>query len=94
MKKLKFPLVFLIGIFLELLATTKFAPVREQIDWRVSKVMADIKYAISPPEDVVFVPRLKSIPETGDEIPLPTWTAGGPPVHERTATCAVASASD
>ena len=75
MKKLKFPLVFLIGVFLGLLTTSKFAPVREQLDWRISKMMADIKYAISPPEEVVFIPRQNSIPVSRGMLLTSTVTA-------------------
>ena len=74
MKKFKLPLMLLIGVLLGLLTTPRFAPVRGQVDWQISKVMADIKYAISPPEEVIFVPRQNSIPETGGEIPLLTVT--------------------
>ena len=41
-------------------------PVRERVGWRVTEILADVKYAISPPEEVVFVPK--------QEMRLPTET--------------------
>jgi tetratricopeptide (TPR) repeat protein len=57
MKKIKFTLIFLVGAFLGILSTSNLSTVREQLGWRISNVVANVKYAVHPPEDIVFVPQ-------------------------------------
>lgn len=57
MKKIKFTLIFLVGGLLGILSTQNLDTVWEQLGWRISDVVANVKYAISPPEEVVFVPQ-------------------------------------
>lgn len=52
--------------FLGSFAIYNLPPVQERVGWRVAEVMARLKYAIAPPEEVVFIPQEKSI------LPTPT----------------------
>lgn len=64
-------------------ALYQFPPVRERLEWRVDSLQARIKYAISPPQEVVFVPQggNSSLPPpavtiiTPTVIPQPTQSA-------------------
>ena len=73
MKRLKFSgrllvslLIFLVGAF----AIYNLPPVQDRVGWRVAELMARFKYALSPPQEVVFVPQqaaklsTKTIPAT------------------------------
>ncbi|HZD58510.1 MAG TPA: hypothetical protein VE136_17380, partial [Anaerolineales bacterium] len=42
----------LIGIFLY-----NFPPIHERISWRVANLRTEIRYALNPPEEVLFVPQ-------------------------------------
>jgi hypothetical protein len=42
----------LIGIFLY-----NFPPIHERLAWRIANLRAEIRYALNPPEEVVFVPE-------------------------------------
>jgi tetratricopeptide (TPR) repeat protein len=42
----------LIGIFLY-----HFPPIHERLAWRIANLRAEIRYALNPPEEVVFVPQ-------------------------------------
>lgn len=44
-------------------------PVQERLGWRVAELMARIKYALSPPEQVVFIPEEKNILLTQTVLP-------------------------
>lgn len=43
--------------------------VQERVGWRVAELTARIKYAFSPPEEVIFVPEENAISPTGAVIP-------------------------
>ena len=43
--------------------------VQERVGWRVAELTARIKYAFSPPEEVIFVPEENTISPTGAVIP-------------------------
>ena len=63
-KKPKFLLSFFIVAFLGIFAIYNLPPVQDRVGWRVAELLARFKYAISPPEEVVFVPQEKSILST------------------------------
>ena len=49
-----------VGIFV----VYNLPPVQDRLGWRVAELMARFKYAIAPPEEVVFVPQEKTILST------------------------------
>ena len=57
---LPFSIILLLGAF----AIYNLPPVQDRLGWRVAELTARIKYAISPPEQVVFVPEEKDIRAT------------------------------
>jgi hypothetical protein len=63
-KKPKFLLSIFIVAFLGIFAIYNLPPVQDRVGWRVAELLARIKYAISPPEEVVFVPQEKAILST------------------------------
>ena len=60
-KKPKFLLSFFIVAFLGIFAVYNLPPVQDRVGWRVAELMARFKYAVAPPEEVVFVPQEKTI---------------------------------
>jgi tetratricopeptide (TPR) repeat protein len=60
-------------------------PVHDRLAWRLDNLQADIKYALNPPEQVVFVPKDTVTSPTKDlpppavtQLPTPTSTATQP----------------
>ena len=77
MKKItntKLAIFFLLGSIVVIPLIYSIPVVHEKVAWRVNEAWAQIKYAISPPEKVLFVP--KQIPTT--EVPHPTATGTVP----------------
>ena len=78
MKRPKFSksiLIFLIVFILGLPAIYSLPAVQERVGWRVAELMARIKYTLSPPEEVIFVPEEDSMLPTRIVIqptPMPT----------------------
>lgn len=78
MKRPKFSrsiLIILIVFILGIPAIYSLPVVQERVDWRVAELMARIKYAVSPPEEVIFVPEQDSISPTktiSQPTPFPT----------------------
>ena len=61
-KRRQFPrwsiaLAAIIGLLLLVVAVYNLPPVEERLAWRISELRAQIKYAISPPEEAVFTPN-------------------------------------
>jgi len=80
-KKPKFLLSFFIVAFLGIFAIYNLLPVPDWVGWRVAELVARIKYALSPPEQVVFVPQEESalttrvVPSISSTFfPIPTIT--------------------
>lgn len=74
MKMLKRSFLVL-GILLGLVGTYFLPPVHQRLAWRLSALQAQVKYALFPPEEAVFIPQQQDI--TRAEIallPLPTPT--------------------
>ena len=56
-KKIGLWLAFSIILLLSAFAIYNLPPVQERLGWRVAELTARIKYAFSPPEQVVFIPE-------------------------------------
>ena len=70
--------IFLLGIGLAgMVLVYNLPPVHERLAWRVSQLQADIKYAISPPEEAVFTPdaTLAAVVQSTLQAYTPTATA-------------------
>ena len=61
MKKYKSLLRYFILAFLGAFLVYNLPPVQARVGWKVAEVFARFKYAISPPEEVVFVPQEKDV---------------------------------
>ncbi len=78
MKRPKFSrsiLILLIVFILGLPAIYSLPAVQERVGWRVAELAARIKYAVSPPENVIFVPEGGAVSSTKivvQSTPLPT----------------------
>jgi tetratricopeptide (TPR) repeat protein len=76
MKKPKYSTPILIILVVSILGIPviyNLPAVQERVGWRVAELTARIKYAFSPPEEVIFVPEENTISPTGAVIP-PTPT--------------------
>ncbi len=60
----RFILILLIVFILGLPAIYSLPAVQERVGWRVAELVARIKYAVSPPEEVIFVPEEGAISST------------------------------
>ena len=56
-KKIGLWLAFSIILLLSVFAIYNLPPVQERLGWRVAEITARIKYSLSPPEQVVFIPE-------------------------------------
>ncbi len=62
----RYILFFVIALLIGIPAIYNLPPVQERLGWRVAELMARFKYALSPPEQIVFVP------EENDRLATPT----------------------
>lgn len=76
-KKIGLGLAFSIILLLSAFAIYNLPPVQERLGWRVAELTARIKYALSPPEQVVFIPDEENIlltqtvsPRSSPPVPL------------------------
>lgn len=71
MKRLKFTrlITSLVIFFLGAFTIYNLPPVQERLGWRVAELMARIKYAVSPPEQIVFVPEESNLLATPTPAP-------------------------
>src|SRR3972149_5377346 len=92
-------LILLVLFFLGIFAIYNLPPVQERLDWRFAELFARFKYALSPPEQIVFVPDEESmlltqtvsprssppvsVSVTGTQIP-PTKQSAASPINELT----------
>ena len=67
--------ILLIVFFVGASAIYNLPPVRERLDWRVAELFARFKYALSPPEQAVFIPEEESIVATQTASPQIPITA-------------------
>jgi hypothetical protein len=87
MKRFKFSGSFLILFIVAIIgisAIYRLPAVQERVGWRVAELMARIKYAISPPEVVIFVPEEDSISPTRivtQSTPPPVTSTSGTPTN-------------
>ncbi len=75
MKRKKIYLLVFAGLLIGIPLIYNLPPVRDRLDWRVSELVAKIKYAISPPEQIVFVPEEIDTPTTPTPAPQISPTA-------------------
>ena len=68
-KKIGLWLAFSIILLLSAFAIYNLPPVQERFGWRVAELAARLKYAISPPEEVVFVPQQEAKLSTKAALP-------------------------
>ncbi|RIK32555.1 MAG: hypothetical protein DCC56_01725 [Anaerolineae bacterium] len=78
MTRAKRNLLFLFAFIIGIPVVYNLPPVRERLDWRVAELMASIKYAISPPEQIVFVPEESGLLETPTPRLSPTALSSSP----------------
>ena len=52
----RYILFFVIASLIGIPAVYNLPPVQERVGWRVAELMARFKYALSPPEQIIFVP--------------------------------------
>ncbi len=57
-------LILFIVVIVGIPAIYRLPAVQERVGWRVDELMARIKYALSPPEEVIFVPEEEAISPT------------------------------
>jgi len=57
MKRKKIYLLVFAGLLIGIPLIYNLPPIRDRLDWRVAELVAKIKYAISPPEQIFFVPE-------------------------------------
>lgn len=74
MKKSKGSLILILVAVIALgtVALLNLPSIQERLEWRVSELVARVKYSISPPEQVVFVPEGMPIAATPSITPTPT----------------------
>lgn len=75
-------LILLIVFILGISAIYRLPAVQGRVDWRVAELMARIKYVLSPPEDVIFVPEENAISPTKaitQSTPYPVSSTPGTP---------------
>jgi len=80
--------VFRYGLFVLLLlglgiGVYNLPPVKSRLDWRLDELRAKIKYALSPPEQVVFVPSGQSAESEAWLSPVPAATSTATPLPKQ-----------
>jgi hypothetical protein len=79
-KRSRFYWIIFIVMILGIFTVYWLPPVHERLDWRINDLVGRVKYAISPPENTVFVPNgapqlsAKAIPLQSPTLPAPTST--------------------
>ena len=61
MKRTRRNLLFLIIFLVGLPSIYSLPPVKERLGWRVAELVARFKYTLSPPEEIIFVPKENNI---------------------------------
>lgn len=61
MKRTRYILSVLFVLLLGIPTFYKLPPIQERVGWRIAELMARFKYALSPPEQIVFVPERNGI---------------------------------
>jgi peptidase C39-like protein/tetratricopeptide repeat protein len=64
MRKNRYVLFILIVFLIGLPFIYNLPPVQEHVGWRIAELFARFKYAISPPEQIVFIPEKNTLPVT------------------------------
>ena len=53
--------IILVVVLVAILTVYRLPSVQERVDWRINDLVGRVKYAISPPENVVFIPQEKAV---------------------------------
>ena len=53
--------IVLITMLVGILTAYRLPSVQQRVDWRINDLVGRLKYAISPPEKVVFIPQEKAV---------------------------------
>lgn len=64
MKRIKSPrlyLIILVAMLAGILTAYRLPSFQERVDWRINDLVGRVKYALSPPEKVVFIPQEKAV---------------------------------
>ncbi|HEX5943301.1 MAG TPA: hypothetical protein VFY66_13555, partial [Anaerolineales bacterium] len=64
MKRIKSPrlyLIILVAMLAGILTAYRLPSFQERVDWRINDLVGRVKYALSPPEQVVFIPQEKVV---------------------------------
>ena len=84
MKRTRYILFFLF-VLIGIPALYNLAPIQERVGWRVAELLARFKYTLSPPEEIIFVPRENDIwatpmvsPQTSTPVPRSTTGVESP----------------
>ena len=51
----------LITLLVGILTAYRLPSIQERVDWRINDLVGRVKYFISPPEKVVFIPQEKAV---------------------------------
>jgi hypothetical protein len=64
MKRIRSPrlyLILLVAMLAGILTAYRLPSFQERVDWRINDLVGRVKYFISPPEKVVFIPQEKAV---------------------------------
>ena len=93
MNRKRIYLLVLAGLLIGIPLIYNLPPVRDRLDWRVAEFVARIKYAVSPPEQIVFVPEEIDIlttptpaPQISPTVPFAITTTRVPSTEEAVST--------
>lgn len=62
MKKIGISLAITVGLFALALVAYNLPPVHDRLAWRIDEWVLRVKYALNPPEQVIFVPQDAALP--------------------------------
>ena len=60
-KSLRFCSLLLVVMLVASLTAYRLPSFQERVDWRINDLVGRVKYALSPPEKVVFIPQEKAV---------------------------------
>jgi hypothetical protein len=84
MKKILTVLLAFFGFIVLLALLYNLPPVHDRLAWRVDNLRTSIKYALNPPEDVVFLPGGETSGTPVAQLATPTTTPEPSPTPQPT----------
>jgi len=94
-KSFRLYLIILVAMLVGLFTAYRLRSIQQRVDWRINDLTGRVKYAISPPEKVVFIPQEKAVvpsqtapsrSPTFSSVPTSTIAATGTPFSVPTQT--------